>query len=111
MNFTAAKLSKFGEQPVSLQLGARSWSTAPDNGPEASRRDRFPAFEIGAQRQKRYRRRTRTAQSRSQGDRSALLPPTDAVHFDRILNDFAASSLVEPLIWKRATNRFHALRQ
>ncbi|MEI2296706.1 transporter [Ensifer sp. MJa1] len=34
INFTVAKLTKFGEQPVSLQLGARYWAAAPDNGPE-----------------------------------------------------------------------------
>ncbi|WDZ78804.1 transporter [Ensifer adhaerens] len=34
INFTVAKLTKFGEQPVSLQLGARYWATAPENGPE-----------------------------------------------------------------------------
>ncbi|HEV7317714.1 MAG TPA: transporter [Ensifer sp.] len=34
INFSVAKLTKFGEQPVSLQLGARYWATAPDNGPE-----------------------------------------------------------------------------
>lgn len=33
INFSVSKLTKFGEQPVSLQLGARYWAKAPDNGP------------------------------------------------------------------------------
>lgn len=34
INFSVSKLTKFGEQPVSLQLGARYWAKAPDNGPD-----------------------------------------------------------------------------
>ena len=34
INFSVSKLVKFGEQPVSLQVGARYWGTAPENGPE-----------------------------------------------------------------------------
>lgn len=34
INFSVAKLVKFGKQPVSFQLGARYWAAAPDNGPE-----------------------------------------------------------------------------
>jgi hypothetical protein len=34
INVSVAKLTKIGEQPVSFQLGARYWATAPDNGPE-----------------------------------------------------------------------------
>ena len=34
LNFTVAKLVKFGKQPVSLQAGVRYWAAAPDNGPE-----------------------------------------------------------------------------
>lgn len=34
INVSVSKLAKFGEQPVSLQLGARYWAVAPDNGPE-----------------------------------------------------------------------------
>jgi hypothetical protein len=33
INFSIAKLVKFGEQPVSLQVGARYWAEAPENGP------------------------------------------------------------------------------
>lgn len=33
INFSVAKLVKFGEQPVSFQVGARYWAEAPDNGP------------------------------------------------------------------------------
>ena len=33
INFSISKLTKFGEQPVSLQLGARYWAKAPENGP------------------------------------------------------------------------------
>ena len=33
VNFTVSKVVKFGAQPVSFQLGARYWATAPDNGP------------------------------------------------------------------------------
>jgi hypothetical protein len=33
INVSVAKLTKFGEQPVSLQLGARYWAVSPDNGP------------------------------------------------------------------------------
>ncbi|MBD9647545.1 transporter [Ensifer sp. ENS09] len=33
INFSVSKLTKFGEQPVSLQLGARYWAASPDNGP------------------------------------------------------------------------------
>lgn len=32
VNFTVAKLVKFGEQPVNLQVGARYWAKSPDNG-------------------------------------------------------------------------------
>ncbi|MEJ5018795.1 transporter [Ochrobactrum vermis] len=34
INFTVAKLVKFGEQPVSLQVGARYWAQSPENGPD-----------------------------------------------------------------------------
>ena len=34
INVSVAKLTKFGEQPVSLQLGARYWAVSPDNGPK-----------------------------------------------------------------------------
>jgi hypothetical protein len=34
LNFSVAKLVKFGEQPVSLQLGGRYWAVSPENGPE-----------------------------------------------------------------------------
>jgi hypothetical protein len=34
VNFTVAKLVKFGEQPVSFTVGARYWAEAPENGPE-----------------------------------------------------------------------------
>jgi hypothetical protein len=33
INVSVAKLVKFGKQPVSFQIGARYWATAPDNGP------------------------------------------------------------------------------
>ncbi|MDR7147953.1 transporter [Rhizobium sp. BE258] len=33
INFSVAKLLKFGEQPVSFQVGARYWAEAPENGP------------------------------------------------------------------------------
>ncbi|MDQ0321523.1 hypothetical protein QO002_003661 [Pararhizobium capsulatum DSM 1112] len=33
INFSVSKLTKFGEQPVSLQIGTRYWAEAPDNGP------------------------------------------------------------------------------
>ncbi len=33
VNFTVSKLVKIGAQPVSFQLGARYWASAPDNGP------------------------------------------------------------------------------
>lgn len=34
INFSVAKLAKIGDQPVSFQVGARYWATAPDNGPD-----------------------------------------------------------------------------
>lgn len=34
VNFMVSKLVKFGQQPVSLQVGARYWINPPDNGPE-----------------------------------------------------------------------------
>lgn len=34
INFTVAKLVKFGNQPVSFTVGARYWAETPDNGPE-----------------------------------------------------------------------------
>lgn len=34
INASVSKLVTFGKQPVSFQLGARYWATAPDNGPE-----------------------------------------------------------------------------
>ncbi len=34
INISVSKLTKFGEQPVSLQLGARYWAESPDNGPK-----------------------------------------------------------------------------
>lgn len=34
INASVAKLTKFGAQPVSLQLGARYWAQSPDNGPK-----------------------------------------------------------------------------
>lgn len=33
INFSVAKLVKFGKQPVSFQIGARYWAAAPDSGP------------------------------------------------------------------------------
>lgn len=33
VNFTVSKLVKIGTQPVSFQVGARYWATAPENGP------------------------------------------------------------------------------
>lgn len=33
INFSVSKLTKFGEQPISLQLGARYWAKAAENGP------------------------------------------------------------------------------
>lgn len=33
INFTVSKVVKMGMQPVSFQLGARYWATAPENGP------------------------------------------------------------------------------
>lgn len=33
INFTVSKLVKIGGQPVSFQVGARYWATAPENGP------------------------------------------------------------------------------
>ncbi len=33
INFSVAKLLKFGEQPMSFQVGARYWAEAPENGP------------------------------------------------------------------------------
>jgi hypothetical protein len=34
LNFTVAKLVKFGEQPVSFTVGARYWAEAPETGPD-----------------------------------------------------------------------------
>lgn len=34
VNMMASKLTKFGSQPVSLQLGARYWVETPENGPD-----------------------------------------------------------------------------
>ncbi len=34
VNFTVAKLVKFGKQPVSFTVGARYWAESPDSGPE-----------------------------------------------------------------------------
>lgn len=34
INFQVSKVTRFGDQPVSLQLGARYWADAPENGPE-----------------------------------------------------------------------------
>lgn len=34
INFMVSKLTKFGDQPVSFQVGARYWATAPESGPE-----------------------------------------------------------------------------